>query len=68
MKNDVGEFDVQLGALRTRVRVQQVLRSEADDGAVADLIRQCVGAKKVGHGIDSPDFLRPQRAMYQIGG
>ena len=27
--NDVGEFDVQLGALRTRVRVQQVLRSEA---------------------------------------
>ena len=47
---------------------RQVLRSGADDAVVADLIRQCVGAKKVGHGINSPDFLRPQRAMYQIGG
>jgi cyclic pyranopterin phosphate synthase len=27
-----------------------------------------VQAKKAGHGIDSPEFLRPERAMYQIGG
>ena len=35
---------------------------------LAELIRECVWAKKPGHGIDSPEFLRPQRAMYQIGG
>ncbi len=45
-----------------------LLRSEADDEQLADLIRHCVGAKRVGHGIDSPEFLRPRRAMYQIGG
>ena len=28
---------------------------------LADLVRQCVGAKKEGHGIDSPEFLRPRR-------
>jgi hypothetical protein len=27
-----------------------------------------VGAKKPGHGIDEPGFLRPGRAMFQIGG
>ncbi len=26
----------------------------------------CILAKKPGHGIDSPDFIRPDRAMYQI--
>jgi cyclic pyranopterin phosphate synthase len=31
-------------------------------------VRDCIGAKKTGHGIDTPDFLRPERAMYQIGG
>jgi cyclic pyranopterin phosphate synthase len=45
-----------------------LLRSGGSDGQLAALIRQCVAAKKPGHGIDSPDFLRPQRAMYQIGG
>ena len=25
-------------------------------------------AKKAGHGIDTPGFVRPERAMYQIGG
>jgi cyclic pyranopterin phosphate synthase len=45
-----------------------VLRSGASDDELASLIRACVWAKKPGHGIDSPEFLRPQRAMYQIGG
>ena len=32
------------------------------------MIRDCVLAKKSGHGIDSPDFVKPARAMYEIGG
>ena len=34
----------------------------------AQLVRDCVEHKKPGHGIDSPAFQRPARAMYQIGG
>ena len=45
-----------------------LLREGAGDAEIAGLIRSCVAAKKPGHGIDSPDFLRPERAMYQIGG
>ncbi len=45
-----------------------LLRSGASDDDLATLIRDCVAAKKHGHGIDQPDFLRPERAMYQIGG
>ncbi|MEQ8791973.1 MAG: GTP 3',8-cyclase MoaA [Pirellulaceae bacterium] len=45
-----------------------LLRSGGDDQALAALIRECVAAKKPGHGIDSPEFVRPERAMYQIGG
>lgn len=45
-----------------------ILRGGGSDEDLAALIRACVGAKKPGHGIDDPDFLRPQRAMFQIGG
>ncbi len=45
-----------------------ILRGGGSDDDLAALIRTCVGAKKPGHGIDEPDFLRPQRAMFQIGG
>jgi cyclic pyranopterin phosphate synthase len=45
-----------------------LLRSPASDDELAELIRDCVRAKKPGHGIDSSEFVRPQRAMYQIGG
>ena len=38
------------------------------DEEIADAIRECVLNKKPGHGIDDPDFIRPERAMYQIGG
>lgn len=44
------------------------VQDDARDAELATLIRDCVAAKKPGHGIDSPDFLRPDRAMYQIGG
>jgi len=45
-----------------------LLRGSADDTRIAQLIRDCVWAKKPGHGIDTPEFVRPERAMYQIGG
>ena len=45
-----------------------LLRGDGTDEQIAALVRTCVAAKKPGHGIDEPDFLRPQRAMYQLGG
>lgn len=45
-----------------------VLRGGGSDRDLAQLLRNCVHSKKPGHGIDSPDFIKPQRAMYQIGG
>src|SRR5258707_15334990 len=45
-----------------------LLRANASDEAIVQLVRDCVAAKKPGHGIDSPDFVRPERAMFQIGG
>ena len=60
--------------------VRQALRgSEAGDGAdggngpgiderIARLLEDCVRAKRQAHGIGSPEFERPARAMYQIGG
>jgi GTP 3',8-cyclase len=47
---------------------RELMRSDASDDELVDLIRACVRAKKPGHGIDSTDFVRPERAMYQIGG
>lgn len=44
------------------------LRSGASDDVLSEQMRDCVWNKRTGHGIDSPDFERPQRAMYQIGG
>lgn len=45
-----------------------VLRSGGTDDEVLQLVRDGVAAKKRGHGQDSLDFARPERAMYQIGG
>ena len=47
---------------------RRLLRAGADDVAIAALIRECVAAKRAAHGIDTPAFERPARAMYQIGG
>jgi len=45
-----------------------LLRGGGDDASLATLIRDCVAAKRAAHGIDTPTFARPARAMYQIGG
>lgn len=45
-----------------------LLRGGATDDELVALLHDCIAAKKPGHGIDSPEFLRPERAMYQIGG
>jgi cyclic pyranopterin phosphate synthase len=47
---------------------RQVMRSGGSDEQLVELLHDCILAKKPGHGIDSPDFVRPDRAMYQIGG
>jgi GTP 3',8-cyclase len=45
-----------------------ILRGQGTDDELADLIRDCVLAKAPAHGINTIDFIRPERAMYQIGG
>ncbi|MBC19933.1 MAG: GTP 3',8-cyclase MoaA [Planctomycetaceae bacterium] len=41
---------------------------EIDDAELAAQFAAAVTEKKAGHVIDTPAFLRPERAMYQIGG
>jgi cyclic pyranopterin phosphate synthase len=48
--------------------VRRVLRGGGDDDAIARLLAECVAAKRAAHGIGTPAFERPERAMYQIGG
>jgi GTP 3',8-cyclase len=45
-----------------------VLRSGRSDEELAQLVRASIGAKRAGHGINSDQFVKPDRAMYQIGG
>ena len=45
-----------------------LLRSGGEDRELMQLIRDCVAAKKAGHGINSDEFIKPERAMFQIGG
>ncbi len=47
---------------------RKLLRNGSTDDEIANLLRSSITAKKPGHGIDSKDFVRPDRAMYQIGG
>lgn len=51
---------------------RSILRSGRDDGlidaALRDALRDCVAAKREAHGIGTPSFTRPERAMFQIGG
>jgi GTP 3',8-cyclase len=47
---------------------RELLRGGASEDELIDLIRASVGAKRAGHGINSDEFLKPARAMYQIGG
>jgi cyclic pyranopterin phosphate synthase len=45
-----------------------ILRGGGTDDELADLVRACVRAKAAAHGINTVQFIRPERAMYQIGG
>jgi GTP 3',8-cyclase len=51
---------------------RQILRDSSQaanvDQRLAELLQASVGAKKAGHGINSDEFVKPDRAMYQIGG
>ncbi len=47
---------------------RMLLREGGSDDELAELVRDCVWAKAPAHGIGSEDFVRPERAMYQIGG
>jgi cyclic pyranopterin phosphate synthase len=47
---------------------RKLLREGGSDDEIAELVRDCVGAKAPAHGIGSEEFVRPERAMYQIGG
>ena len=48
--------------------VKTLLRGGGTDREIQQLVRQCIAAKKQGHGIDSDTFQRPSKSMYQIGG
>jgi len=48
--------------------LRSLLRSGADDEAVATAWRGAMWAKRAGHGIDDPNFLQPARPMSAIGG
>ena len=48
--------------------VRELLRQNVHQDRIVELVRDCLHHKKPGHGIDDPNFLRPERAMYQIGG
>ena len=48
--------------------VRELLRSGAIAEEIESLIRECVSEKKPSHGIDSAEFVRPGKSMYQIGG
>ena len=41
---------------------------QATDDDLRNLILACVRAKWAGHGIQASDFVKPQRAMHEIGG
>ncbi len=45
-----------------------LLRGNATNEELAQLVRDCVAAKQPAHGIGEADFQQPPRAMYQIGG
>jgi cyclic pyranopterin phosphate synthase len=45
-----------------------LLRGDGTDDELANLVRDCVAAKAPAHGINTVEFIRPERAMYQIGG
>ena len=52
----------------TEYDLRGLLRSGADDEAIARLYLDAVARKEFGHKINQPDFVQPLRSMSQIGG
>jgi cyclic pyranopterin phosphate synthase len=52
----------------TEYDLRALLRSGADDEAIARCYRDAVARKQWGHRINEPDFVQPARGMSQIGG
>jgi cyclic pyranopterin phosphate synthase len=48
--------------------VKGAMRAGASDADLARLFRDAVAKKEAGHGINDPQFVKPLRAMYSIGG
>jgi cyclic pyranopterin phosphate synthase len=53
---------------RQETDLRSLLREGADDDAIEAAWRAAMWAKAAGHGIDSPDFVQPDRPMSAIGG
>ncbi len=48
--------------------VRELLRRQAGDEEIAEVLRRAVWGKRAGHGIGEPAFIRPVRTMSMIGG
>jgi cyclic pyranopterin phosphate synthase len=48
--------------------MRELLRSGADDDELAAAMRRAIAAKRAGHLVNQPLFIRPARSMSQIGG
>lgn len=48
--------------------VRSLLRRGANSDEIIQLVQSAVAAKKAGHGIDTDEFVKPELAMFQIGG
>ena len=53
---------------KTEWDARAILRGGGSNEDLRRLIRTSIAAKAAGHGIQQDDFMRPARAMYQIGG
>ncbi len=53
---------------REELDLRSAIRDGASDEAIRDILRASVSSKRAGHGIDSPDFVQPDRGMNAIGG
>ncbi len=45
-----------------------LLRNGSTDDQIRELVRDCVLHKQPAHGVGEADYVKPERAMYQIGG
>ncbi len=48
--------------------LRKIIREGGTDADIEAAVRDSIGQKKATHGIDSDTFVRPEKAMFQIGG